>query len=195
MKWPSACRRCGPGSKLVMLASPVRVRVARSPDPFDYEITAIDDPADPAGWTQPSAREKTVVQRNVIALLDELAPERVLARGDRVRQPIEQHRTPTGCVLQAATAALSVSWFPDANRDAPQGELHVVVWRGIVSRRGAPPPRDGATIVREFVFYPIVPPSGQSVWRTRDGGEYDTATLAAKCLAALEEQITNPAST
>jgi len=149
----------------------------------------MDDPSDPKAWTAaPSAKARTAVQRSVTALLDELAPERVLTRGERIKLPVEQYRTPTGCVLQASRAALSVSWFADADRDSP-GELHVVVWRGVVSRRGAPPVREGATLVKELVLYPIAPAPDQQLWRSSEGREYDTATLAAECLTLLEDQI------
>jgi hypothetical protein len=113
----------------------------------------------------------------------------VLSRVRQVPGPIEQHRTPTGCVLQAADAAVSVSWFADAGNDAVLGELHVVVWRGTVMRRGAPRSRKGATEVAELVLRPIEPPEDNSVWQAADGSRYDTAALAAKCLALLEEQI------
>jgi hypothetical protein len=149
----------------------------------------MDDPADASAWTAgPSVKAKNAVQRNVVALLDELAPQKELTRGDRIKLRVEQHRTPTGCVLQAATAALTVSWFGEADSNAPFGELHVVVWRGVVTRRGAPPIRDGATVLKELVLFPIEPPSGDRVWRTTDGKEYGTATLAAECLALIEEQ-------
>src|ERR1043166_8515023 len=102
----------------------------------------MDDPSDPTAppWSaSPTVKQKNAVQRAVTALLDELAPERVVTRGERIRGAIEQHRTPSGCVLQAATAALSVSWFAEEDASAPAalGELHVLVWRGVVSRRGA----------------------------------------------------------
>src|SRR5438309_2230 len=116
----------------------------------------MDDPSDPAAprWSAaPTVKEKNAVQRAVTALLDELAPERVLSRGERIRGPIEQHRTPTGCVLQAAAAALSVSWFAEEDANAPGafGELHVLVWRGVVSRRGATRNPDGAAMVKELI--------------------------------------------
>src|SRR3954469_768043 len=98
------------------------------------------DPADsrPPLWTgAPSAKTRNVVQRSVTALLDALAPERVLKRVEQLRGSIEQHRTPTGCVLQAAGCAVSVSWFADATKDAALGELDILVWRGKVARRGA----------------------------------------------------------
>jgi len=150
------------------------------------------DPTDPiaARWSAPpTSKAKNAVQRSVTAILDELAPERVLKRGEHLRVPVEQHRTPSGCVLQAATAAVSVSWFAGAGNDPALGELHVVVWRGIVSRRGSPKRREGATVVRELVLTPLEKPSNNWVWRGADGTEYDTADLAALCTKLLDEQV------
>ena len=152
----------------------------------------MDDPSNPAArpWTaSPSAKEKNAVQRAVTALLDELAPERAPQRAERLRVPIERHRTPTGCVLQAATAAVSLSWFADAATEAALGELHVIVWRGIVSRRGSQRRPERAAVVRELVLHPIERPSNDCVWRATNGTEYDTAGLAAHCMALLEEQM------
>lgn len=147
-----------------------------------------NQPATP--WTAPpTAKEKNAVQRAVTTLLDALAPERVLSRTERLPVPVEQHRTPNGCVLQAPTAAVSVSWFPDADDDAALGELDVVVWRGVVSRRGSPPRREGATVTGELVLHPVEEPSGTFMWRASDGTMYDTEALAARCLALLEEQM------
>jgi hypothetical protein len=141
-------------------------------------------------WTAaPTSKEKNAVQRSVTALLDELAPERVVKRGDRLSLPVEQHRTPSGCVLQAAKAAVSVSWFPEAADEARFGELHVVVWRGIVSRRGSPKRAEGATVMKELVLRPVERPRDECVWRAADGSTYDTEALAAQCLTLLEEQI------
>jgi len=134
----------------------------------------------------PSAKAKSAVQRSVTQLLDELAPERVLKRVIELRGSIEQHRTPTGCVLQAADCAVSVSWFAD---EAVLGELHVLVWRGKVARLGNARPPRGATMVADLVLRPIEPPADECVWQATDGMRYDTASLAAKCLALLQTQI------
>ncbi len=150
----------------------------------------MDEPHDPAAtpWTAaPTAKEKNAVQRAVTALLDELAPEKVLKRGDRLRGPVEQHRTPNGCVLQAQSAALSVSWFADASEDAPMGLLHIHVWRGVVSRRGAPPRAEPATIESSLVLQPVGRVGDDCVWSAGDGARYDTAALTAHCLALLED--------
>ena len=127
------------------------------------------------------------MQRSVTALLDELAPERVLTRGEQIRAPVEQHRTPTGCVLQAPSAAVSVSWFAEATPEAELGELRVIVWNGVVSRRGSK--RERATMVKELVLQPIERRAEETVWRTTDGTEFDTSALAAHCVALLEAQM------
>jgi hypothetical protein len=143
----------------------------------------------PLQWSSgPTAKAKSAVQRSVTQLLDELAPERVLKRVGEVR-PVEQHRTPTGCVLQAADCAVSVSWFADATKEAALGELHVLVWRGKVARRGNTRPPKGATLVADLTLQPIEPATDNCLWQATDGTRYDTTSLAAKCLALLEAQI------
>ena len=153
------------------------------------------DPTNPitTPWSaSPTAKAKNAVAKSVTALLDELAPERVLKRVEQLRGQVEQHRTPSGCVLQATDAAVSVSWFAEAATDAALGELHIVVWRGTVTRRGAPKSRKGATIVAELVLRPIEPSSDDTVWLATDGTRYNTASLAAHCLKLLEEQVSTP---
>lgn len=145
--------------------------------------------AAPAWTASPSAKKKNAVQRAVNALLDELAPERVLKRAEQLRGAVEQHRTPNGCVLQAPKAAVSVSWFEESTNEAVLGELHVIVWNGIVSRRGSPRRPDGATVVKELVLKPIDGPTDECLWKATNGKSFDTAALASKCLALLEEQI------
>ena len=148
-----------------------------------------DSSSTPQWSTSPSAKTRNVVQRSVTALLDALAPERVLKRVEQLEGAVEQHRTPTGCLLQAAQCAVSVSWFPDAAKDAPLGELHILVWRGKVARRGAPRSAKNATLQTELVLRPIDPPSDDCIWQATDGARYDTASLAAHVLSLLEAQI------
>ncbi|MGH7651967.1 MAG: hypothetical protein ACREMS_09005 [Gemmatimonadaceae bacterium] len=142
----------------------------------------------PSPWkAPPSSKVKNAVQRAVTALLDELAPERVLKRGEQIALRVEPHRTPNGCILQAPKAAVSVSWFSGSVSEV-LGELRVMVWRGVVSRRGSPRQREGATIVNEITLHPIEDPSDERVWRATDDTEYDTASLAAMCNRLLEQQ-------
>ena len=133
-------------------------------------------------------KEKNAVAKAVTALLDELAPERVLRRVEALGE-VEQHRTPSGCVLQGRAAALSVSWFAPGGSETTLGELHIVVWRGTLSRRGSPRQKEGATIVAEHVLRPIERPADDFTWRGDDGKDYDTASLSAYCLSLLEAQV------
>jgi hypothetical protein len=152
----------------------------------------MDNPQSTAlrGWaTTPTAKEKSAVQRSVTALLDTLAPERVVKRGETLHSAIEQHRTPAGCVLQAEDSALSVSWFAD-NRSDTIGELHVNVWRGVVSRGGSSHRKPvKASIVSEKVLRPLTGSTEGCVWRADNGTEFDTPSLAAHCVALLEKQM------
>jgi hypothetical protein len=150
----------------------------------------VTEPGSPdSSWSgAPTAKERNALQREVVALLDELAPEKVLTRGDQLRLPVEQHRTPTGCVLQASKAALSVSWFAPAGGEKGLGELRIIVWHGTVSRRGAPARKEAATVVRELTFHPIERPTTERVWRDERGEELDTASVAAMCLGLLKDE-------
>ena len=137
--------------------------------------------------TPPTNKAKAAVQRLVNGLLDELAPERTLTRGERIPVQVEQHRSPSGCVLQAADYAVTVSWF-DESKGASLGELHVIVWKGTVARRGATRHTKGATIISETVVHPIEPPEDGYVWRATDGTRYDSIGLTAKILSLIQEQ-------
>jgi hypothetical protein len=152
-------------------------------------MTDPTSPPSPLWSSSPSAKTRNVVQRSVTALLDALAPERVLKRVEQLHGSIEQHRTPTGCLLQAAECAVSVSWFPDATKDSALGELHILVWRGKVARRGIPRSPKNATLVAELVLRPIEPPTDDCIWQATDGTRFDTASLAAHVLSLLEAQI------
>lgn len=147
------------------------------------------DESAPSSWAGGrSARDRTVVSRSVTALLDALAPEQTLTRAQREREPIERYRMPTGCVLQGATAALTVSWFADGTHDSSFGELHVLLWSGIVSRRGAQS-RKGATLAHSLVLLPDEARIAEGIWRATDGRVFDTVSLAAYCAELLERQL------
>ena len=148
----------------------------------------MNDPIDPASQAWFSARSmkaKTAFRKHVTELLDALAPEKILGKSERAKQPIEQHRTPDGCVLQGADSALQVAWYDE--KDNAPAQLHVVVWSGVLSRRGAPP-RGGAKVVGEEVFFAVESPSNEQIWRDKDDTRYDTPSLAQHCLARLEAQ-------
>ena len=148
----------------------------------------MNDAADPGakGWFRGrSIKEKTAFRRHVTELLDALAPEKRLGKAQSPKLVVEEFRTPDGCVLQAQDAALQVSWY--AEKDEAPGELHVVIWNGVVSRRGAPP-RGGATVALEEVYTAVYTASDNKVWKLGDATLHDTQSLAVRCLALLEKQ-------
>jgi len=136
--------------------------------------------------TPPTLKERSAVQRSVDRLLNELAPERALRRGETLKLAVEAHRTPSGCILQAANVALSVSWFADSTEDATLGELQVVLWTGTVARRGIARPALNAVVASELALHPVLDVENGSTWVARDGQTFDSASLAAHCLALLE---------
>jgi hypothetical protein len=143
------------------------------------------------GWSAPTTtKERNSVQRSVTKLLDALAPERATSRAERAPVQIEPYRTPSGCVLQAPTAALSVSWFPGAASSSDLGELHVVLWRGGVTRRGGGVPRESASVIQELTLRPVdLSPDGTR-WREEgDGAVHDVQSLVERCLALLKQQV------
>jgi hypothetical protein len=143
-----------------------------------------------AWGSSPTAKEKNAIERSVTALLDALAPERVLKRSEQFRGPVEQHRTPSGCVLQAKDAAVSVSWFVDTRSQKTLGELHINVWQGTVSRGGSAHRKpESATIVRELVLLPLTSSVDDCLWQATDGTKFGTADLAAHCAALLANEM------
>ena len=137
-----------------------------------------------------TSKERNDVQRSLTKLLDSLAPERATSRSERAPEQIERYRTPTGCVLQAPTAALSLAWFPGPASGWELGQLHVVLWRGSVTRRGGGVPRENASLLRESTLRPVELSPGGARWREEGGGAvYDTQALSDHCLALLKEQM------
>jgi hypothetical protein len=142
-------------------------------------------------WSGPiTTKSRNAVQRAVTLLLDELAPEAMLKRGEQPLKTVERHRTPNGCVLQAESSAVTVSWFADGANAAGLGELHVVVWNGIIARRGQPRRSANATVVKELILLPIEDGPVVSSWRSKVGDdEYTTAQLAAQCIRMLDDHM------
>ena len=134
----------------------------------------------------PTVKERNAVQQEVSRLFDVLAPERAAHRMSAKTSEIDRHRTPRGCVLQAAGGAVSVSWFPDSAQGADLGELQVVAWRGTVSRPGSSQRASGAQVEEQMVLRPADSPMGGLVWRAKDGTTFSTDSLAAHCATLLE---------
>lgn len=143
-----------------------------------------EDEIDEAGGP-PTIKERNAVQQEVGRLLDAFAPERAAHRMG-AKETVERHRTPRGCILQAATGAVTVSWFPDSAQGAELGELQVMAWRGTVSRPGSSQRASGAQVVEELVMRPVEKVTGGLLWRTTEGTTFTTDALVAHCTELLE---------
>ena len=153
------------------------------------EERTVEAESAPAWAGARSAKDRNAVLRSVSALLDALAPEQTLTRAERERERIERYRTPTGCVLQGPTAALSVSWFAEGLADSGFGELHVIVWTGVVTRRGMKGNRPTAVPVTSLTLRPDETRVADGYWRETDDVTVDTPSLARRCLDMLEAQL------
>jgi len=131
----------------------------------------------------PTVKARNAVQHAVGRLLDALAPEKPPARGAAPATPtVQRLRSPRGCILQAATHAVSVSWFPASTTELSLGELQVITWRGTVSRPGATRrPGQHAEVVKQEVLRPVEVAPDAWQWRGEGNALYDTAALTAKC--------------
>ena len=132
------------------------------------------------------------MEREVMRLLELLAPEPSATRDRKPVPDIQQHRTPNGCILQASDAALSVTWYSEADDQDRVGELQIVLWRGVVSRRGSIKTGAPPVLIRQEVLNPLERPIEDAVWSSRDGTTYTTPDLAALWLRLLDEQIKSP---
>ena len=143
--------------------------------------------------TPPTVKMRNAAQQEVSRLLDILAPERSAARLGNKKGDVERHRTPRGCVVQAPTGAVTISWFPDSAQGAELGELQVVAWSGIVSRPGSSSARSlGAKVIEELVLRPAEMRAGGLAWRDAGGATYTTDSLAAHCENLLEQFTNSP---
>ncbi len=140
------------------------------------------------GW--PTVKQRTSVQQAVTRLLDALAPERPPARGaEPAPTAVQRFRTPRGCILQGASHAVSVSWFPAATVTQDYGELQVISWEGTVSRPGATRVAgNAARAVWEELLSPVEVQGEAWAWRAGDGTLHAAESLVERCQRALERQ-------
>lgn len=134
-----------------------------------------------------TTKQRAAVQREVVRLLDDLAPERPPPRHDAPSPAVRQHRFPARCILQGSERAVSVSWFPEGFSDSSLGEMLVISWKGIVSLPGsAQPQRATAEALDTITLRPSETIRGWE-WRAEAGAEVlTTADLASYCRDLLD---------
>ena len=150
-------------------------------------IDALDAAA--AGLSDwPTVKQRNGVQHAVGALLATPPPARPPARGAEPAAPaVRRLRTPRGCILQTATHAVTVSWFPSTSLQPTLGELQVIVWRGTVSRPGSAHRESGGAVALSQIVLEPAPMAGDGWgWRGADGTVFSTDMLAEHCKALLD---------
>jgi hypothetical protein len=140
---------------------------------------------------RPTMRQRTGVQHALRDLLDALAPERSPARGaEPPPAAVRRVRSPRGCILQGDACAVTVSWFPPGADEPDLGALHVISWRGVVSRPGAARRASGASAqaLSEDVLCPVESATDGWSWRAGDGTVLGSGAVAERCLRMLERR-------
>ncbi len=189
-----------PAAKAVAKTPPVAMPAMPAPASMTpaSAMAALDGLDALAPWPdRPTPAQRIGAQHAVARLLDALAPQKPPARRDGPLPPIQRHRTPSGCILQATGRAVTVSWFPAATHSAALGELQLITWRGTVSRPGSAV--RAATVAQvemqetfELLAGRVGPvsagPDDDWRWRAVDGATYDAQALAARCHSLLEAE-------
>lgn len=121
------------------------------------------------------------------SLAGELPGDDQLAEAPVVR------RSPARCMVQAGPVALTVAWLLRAQRTVADGELLVVVWRGVVGtqsprrfeRSDEPARASSATVVWEQVLTVDAPSEAEWGWAPLGGATDEIPTLPSRAIARL----------
>ena len=155
---------------------------------FDSQPSA--PPAPGTDWSatrQHATKQRAAVQREVLRLLDDLAPERPPPRHEAPTAAVRAYRWPGRCILQGDGHAISVSWFPGGADDGTLGEVMVIAWDGVVSLPGSGRRAvEQAQAVRSLLLHPEETPAGGWEWRSeQEATAFGTAALASFCREQL----------
>jgi len=106
-------------------------------------------------------------------------------------------RSPDRCVIQFGEVALTLAWHRHSLDSAAEGELLVVVWRGLIASRSITAsdltttsctPVRSATVLWEEVLQAVAVDEPSWLWRPAgaDIGGYRSSELAARCVGRLQ---------
>ena len=105
-------------------------------------------------------------------------------------------RSPNRCLMQFGPVALTVAWLRRTSDSAAEGELLVIVWRGLVAPSGTHVPDRtttiltpvrSATVLWEETLTATADDEASWLWRPADAdiGGYASAELAERCVERL----------
>jgi hypothetical protein len=105
-------------------------------------------------------------------------------------------RSPDRCLIQSGPVALTVAWLRHTLDSVADGELLVIVWRGLIAPHGrfgsdltttACTPVRSATVLWEEAFKASATDEASWLWRPSavDIGGYQSAKLAERCVEQL----------
>ena len=106
-------------------------------------------------------------------------------------------RSPDRCLIQFGPVALTLAWLRHTLDSVAEGELLVVVWRGLVAPNGRSPadlttsictPVRSATVEWEEVLRAVAIDEPSWLWRptSADIGGYRSPELADRCVAHVQ---------
>lgn len=135
-----------------------------------------------------TSKQRAAVQREVVRLLDELAPERSPQRREASSSPIAAHRWPGRCILQGESTAVSVSWFPARPAEEALGEMLVIAWDGVIAVPGAARRANATPVARATrTLRPREGDDGDWLWLEGDAEPMPTEELVSLCRRLVEE--------
>lgn len=154
------------------------------------------DPLEPPAFLA-SHRALAVCTRELSRLNEEI--ERAVAAfplaATETKATVEH--SPGRLIVQHGPVALTVAWLRGTLDSVSQGELLVIVWRGVVAPRrvqrperiGAAPLAAGATPLWERVLVAEADNEAAWAWRSQDGSEagLSSAELALRCVERLQK--------
>ena len=164
-------------------------------------------PTDPRPFLS-SFRARSVRQRE-FDHLTESAARGVAALSESGAGLLEKpvvRRSPDRCVIQFGEVALTLAWHRHSLDSAAEGELLVVVWRGLIASRSITAsdltttsctPVRSATVLWEEVLQAVAIDEPSWLWRPTgaDIGGYRSTELAERCVERLALAVHETAGT
>jgi hypothetical protein len=128
----------------------------------NYDPPFLSTPRAFASCGREFARLSAAIVEAIIGAFGELGPEKIIVR-----------QSPERCIVQVGRAALTVAWLRNTHDSVAEGELLVILWRGIVApsvrfkpERLTDPATITATALGETIFVAEASCEADWMWRS-----------------------------